>query len=151
MYAIRSYYGEIWVAAGTYKPTTTADRAISFSMPNGVKIYGGFAGTESTRDQRNWETNKSILSGDIGSENDNTDNSYHVIKNSSWLDETAVLDGFTITGGKADGGDWADRITSYNVCYTKLLRMSGYAYANPTYMLRYNSAQKFKSYARKTL
>ena len=31
---------EIWVAAGTYRPTTGSDRTVSFSMKNGVKIYG---------------------------------------------------------------------------------------------------------------
>src|SRR5690349_7325949 len=34
---------EIWVAAATYKPTTGTDRTISFVMPTGVAIYGGFA------------------------------------------------------------------------------------------------------------
>ena len=43
---------EIWVATGTYKPTATADRTISFAMKNGVGVYGGFDGTETMRSER---------------------------------------------------------------------------------------------------
>ena len=43
----QAFYGdEIWVAAGTYKPTTGSDRNATFALPNGVGVYGGFAGTE---------------------------------------------------------------------------------------------------------
>ena len=57
---------ELWVAAGTYKPTSiTTDRAATFQLVDGVAVYGGFAGTETTRDQRNPATNLTILSGDI--------------------------------------------------------------------------------------
>ena len=45
---------EIWVAAGTYKPTTGTNRTISFVLKAGVGIYGGFVGTETARGQRNW-------------------------------------------------------------------------------------------------
>ena len=37
---------EIWVAAGTHKPTSGADRTATFQLKNGVAIYGGFKGTE---------------------------------------------------------------------------------------------------------
>ncbi len=92
---------EIWVAAGTYKPTTTTDKTISFVMKNDLAIYGGFAGTETSLTQRNYTTNITILSGDIGTANNNTDNSYHVVLNTS-INSTAILDGFTITQGNAD-------------------------------------------------
>ncbi|GAB3737526.1 hypothetical protein GCM10028816_41290 [Spirosoma lituiforme] len=38
---------QVWVAVGTYKPGGNANtnRSVSFSMKNGVTIYGGFAGT----------------------------------------------------------------------------------------------------------
>ena len=106
---------EIWVAAGTYKPTTDTDREATFRLKNGVALYSGFAGGETARDQRDWETNVTILSGDIGTLGDNSDNSYHVVTvgippppypypiiTGSSTDDTAVLDGFTVAGGNAD-------------------------------------------------
>ncbi|MEI7726587.1 MAG: right-handed parallel beta-helix repeat-containing protein, partial [Bacteroidota bacterium] len=95
---------QIWVAAGIYKPTSGTDRGISFAMKNGVALYGGFNGTETSLTERNWKTNVTILSGDIGTPNDNGDNSYHVFNNSG-LNNTAILDGFTISDGRAYGGN----------------------------------------------
>ncbi|MBI5914261.1 MAG: M36 family metallopeptidase, partial [Bacteroidetes bacterium] len=93
---------EIWVAAGTYNPTTGADRAISFVMENNLAIFGGLAGTEMPgydMSLRNFTTNESILSGDIGA-GGNADNSYNVVKGSG-TNNSAILDGFTIMGGNA--------------------------------------------------
>ena len=44
---------EIWVAAGTYKPTTGISRTASFWLAGGVTVYGGFAGGETMVGQRN--------------------------------------------------------------------------------------------------
>ncbi len=112
---------EIWVAAGVYYPDegggqTDNNRGASFAMKNGVEIYGGFAGTETERSQRQPRVNVTVLSGDIDGD-DGTDsngvvtttnnimglNAYHVIFNSG-VNSTAVLDGFTITAGDADAG-----------------------------------------------
>ena len=93
---------EIWVAAGTYKPTDGTDPAISFVLADGVVLYGGFAGDETSLRQRDWKTNTATLSGDIGEENDDSDNSYHVVKCES-VSERTVLEGFTISGGNANG------------------------------------------------
>lgn len=94
---------EIWVANGTYTPTSTSDRTISFVIPSDISIYGGFAGDETSRDQRDSDpaTNGTVLSGDIGVADDNSDNSYHVVTATNTA-VTTVLDGFTITGGNAD-------------------------------------------------
>lgn len=84
---------QVWVAAGIYQPALNQ----SFSMKEGVKIYGGFAGTtESSLSQRDLSAgNSSILKG----------NGNSVINNSSNnLTAASVLDGFTITSGNADNG-----------------------------------------------
>jgi uncharacterized repeat protein (TIGR01451 family) len=94
---------EIWVAQGTYKPTTGSSRTATFQMVNGVAINGGFAATETLRTQRDWVANPTILSGDIGTPGDASDNSYNVVTGSG-VTETAMLDGFTVTGGNANGG-----------------------------------------------
>jgi len=91
--------GEAWVAKGTYKPTSTTDRAISFQLKSGVALYGGFKGTEKKRAQRDRAKHATVLSGDIGKPGDNGDNSYHVVKGA----DNVTIDGFTITGGNADG------------------------------------------------
>lgn len=90
----------IWVAAGSYKPG--ARRSSSFTLRDGVEIYGGFAGDEdpasfdlSTRD---FSVNETVLDGRlIGGEL-----TYHVVTAID-VDDSAILDGFTITGGRADG------------------------------------------------
>ncbi len=99
---------QIWVAAGTYKPTTGTNRFISFTMRNGVAIYGGFPnmGNPGFNDRNpDPASNGTVLSGEIGATG-NGDNSLHVISNSfsagNPLTSTAVLDGFTVTGGYAN-------------------------------------------------
>jgi fimbrial isopeptide formation D2 family protein len=67
-------------------------------------LYGGFNTTEATVQQRDWRANETILSGDIGLEGVADDNAYHVVTGSG-TNATAVLDGFTITGGHANGSD----------------------------------------------
>lgn len=95
--------GQVWVAAGTYKPTSNpTDRDASFRMKNGVTIYGGFpAGGDPTLNNRNWQANPTILSGDIDNDGTLSGNSYHIFANvgTANLDNTAVLDGFTLKGG----------------------------------------------------
>jgi parallel beta-helix repeat protein len=99
----QAFYGdEIWVAAGTYKPTTGNDRNATFALPNGVGVYGGFAGTETARNQRNWTTNVTTLNGDIGTIGNNSDNVYHVVSANA-TDNATALDGFTVTGGQGTG------------------------------------------------
>ena len=49
---VAEYGDEIWVAEGTYKPIRggkTLDRTSPFVLVNGVGMYGGFLGTETTR------------------------------------------------------------------------------------------------------
>jgi hypothetical protein len=100
---------EIWVAAGTYVPSQqhggAGERYKSFQLTNEVALYGGFDGTETTREEREWQANVTILSADIGLQGDDSDNCYHVFYHPAGLalDASAILDGFTISGGNADG------------------------------------------------
>jgi predicted outer membrane repeat protein len=102
---------QVWVAAGIYYPGDTSTS--TFQLKNGVEIYGGFPAADGIWEDRNWSTNVTVLSGDIGKD-DTTDangvvtdtvnivgtNAYHVVTGSG-VTTTAVLDGFIITAGYA--------------------------------------------------
>ena len=92
---------QIWVAAGTYKPTEGSDRNLSFDLPDGVTIYGGFAGIETAVEQREIKKHVTILSGEIGEGNNIQDNSYTVVKFTN-ENGSAILDGFTIQYGNSN-------------------------------------------------
>ena len=98
---------QVWLKAGLYLPTMTtgpASRTVSFSMKNGVTLYGNFTGTETALTERTLTYPLSTtLSGDIGTPGSIADNSYHVISNPQGLTATAVLDGVLITAGNANG------------------------------------------------
>lgn len=94
----------VWVALGTYKPTNGYNREVSFQLKNGVQLYGGFSGVETELEQRNWERFKTVLSGDIGLQEEDSDNS-HTILVVEKSDRETVVDGFTFIGGRADNSD----------------------------------------------
>ena len=115
---------QVWVAKGTYYPTSDNNRKLSFSIPIGVKVYGGFAGSETSTQQRNIQSDKSVLSGNIGSKSDHSDNSFTVVQmiNSN---EKNQLDGFVITDGNADGvGPSGDRERCGGALYIRVLEGS---------------------------
>jgi Concanavalin A-like lectin/glucanases superfamily len=97
----------IWVAAGTYKPTAyprgcincSSNRDYTFHLKNEVQLYGGFIGTETNLTDRDWVTQVTTLSGDIETVDDNV---FHVVLSVKNGNRT-VLDGFTVTGGQANG------------------------------------------------
>uniref|UniRef100_UPI00373FD641 choice-of-anchor Q domain-containing protein n=1 Tax=Pedobacter arcticus TaxID=752140 RepID=UPI00373FD641 len=115
----------IHVARGTYKPMYTPQdgqnftpnpsnaRDKAFLLVNNVKVYGGFAGTETSLSQRDLTltANKSILSGDIGTVANTADNTYHVIVSAGEIG-TAELNGFTVTA--ANGNDLGSSILINN-------------------------------------
>lgn len=121
--------GEVWVAKGEYRPTTQiiegVQYAASFRMRDGIDVYGGFAGGEISKADRKkgsmpWiYTNETIL---LGADYENgtatwannqwnvTSSSRHVVWFAPMAGEedfkyTTVLDGVTIKGGAANGGE----------------------------------------------
>jgi predicted outer membrane repeat protein len=107
---------EVWVKAGIHKPTTPDGSAKkSFITNSNVKIYGGFAGTETTLDQRDPVNNVTILSGDLNGNDNYTDNSiddlndniFHVFVGAGSTE--VYLEGVTIQGGFANGLDAENR------------------------------------------
>ncbi|MEN8765924.1 right-handed parallel beta-helix repeat-containing protein, partial [Wenyingzhuangia sp.] len=112
---------EIWVAEGTYKPNTivpfttpsTDNRNKGYSINKNIEIYGGFDGNETQRSQRDYRSNITILSGDIGTAGSVSDNCYHVIMTAN-LNSTAVIDGFTIQDGNSNGGNGTNQFGGRN-------------------------------------
>lgn len=96
---------EIWVAQGVYLPVRRSDptdpRSAGLGMQNGYALFGGFAGHEVNRAERDLLSNPTILSGDLGEPGDRSDNAYSVVR-ASRNDRTAVLDGFIVRDGYAD-------------------------------------------------
>jgi len=102
---IALYGDEIWVGSGTYRPTFGDNRNATFSVADGVKLYGGFSGTETSLSQRNFLLNPTMFSGNIGATNNEKDNSYNVFRiegtASNPITEATVIDGIYIEGGYA--------------------------------------------------
>ncbi len=115
----------IVVAAGIYKPHAS-DREVAFELKESVVMLGGFNGNESPIDastltNRDFESNASILSGDLsGDDNNNiridepsrSENSHHPVmavgQSTNLITSATVLDGFTLTGGHADNSSGAN-------------------------------------------
>jgi hypothetical protein len=102
---------EVWVAAGTYKPAASPTscvgcvaRDVTFSLKNGVHLYGGFVGTETLKTDRvKILANATFLSGDIGVVSDAADDAFHIVFALN-LTTSTIFDGFTIRSGNANGG-----------------------------------------------
>jgi hypothetical protein len=105
---------EIWVAEGVYRPSEPTSRfdarTVAFELRGDVAVYGGFDGTESSRDQRNPSAHVTVFSGDVDANDgpdftNNDQNAYHVVVDPRPGDGSgpAILDGVTITAGHADG------------------------------------------------
>ncbi len=107
---------EIRVAQGNYKPdqgeaVTPGDRTASFQIKVRVIVKGGYAGFgEPDPNARDIELHNTILSGDLAGDDgpnfeNNDENSYSVVTGGARGEKT-ILDGFTITGGNANGQEF---------------------------------------------
>jgi len=157
---------EIRVAQGIYRPDDfvlsdrpNLGREETFQLKNGVTIKGGYAGFgEQDPNARNVDTYETILSGDLAGNDveverphylhdhpSRVENSYHVITGSG-TDETAIVDGFSITGGKAEGsypnycggGGMYSNSGSPMVTNCTFIRNSSYGFGGG--MFNYNSS-----------
>lgn len=94
---------EIWVAAGNYYPDDGGgqadnDIAARFALIEGVSLYGGFAGSEYSRDQRDWTANVTVLDGDIDGDGTLTGNATGLVTTdqNEVISRATTLDGFTL-------------------------------------------------------
>ncbi len=100
-----NYGDEVWVAAGTYlTPGNQVDS--SFTLVNGVSIFGGFAGTESSKDERTdfglGMANETKLSADLDGNGFLTGGNGSRVIFGEFISSATTIDGFTITGGFSD-------------------------------------------------
>ena len=110
---------QVWIAQGTYLPHAT-DRDATFSIPAGVLVYGGFAGTEDALADRTGAA--TILSGDLMNDDltDRENAGYAATRDDNSNTVVTIggvgvtLNGLTIQGG--EGGTSTDIVgTDRNV------------------------------------
>ena len=99
---------QIWVAEGTYKPTTsTTDRTASHVLVPGARMYGGFLGNEMSLAARAGSQTLTILSGDIdGNPRKQALDSLHVVR---------VVGGFTNGTSGSLSGVGAYRLDGFQI------------------------------------
>lgn len=135
---------ELRLADAVYKPTATTNRAVSFTIRNGLTIKGGYAGYGAPDpDARDTNLYQTIFSGDIGVEGDISDNSTHVFQGTTGPAGTrTTYDGIVITGGNANatiatssdaqgGGAYGTSANFVNCLFTQNYAMLGGAVYSP--------------------
>lgn len=114
--------GEIWVAAGIYQPDrgparTSGSPAHTFQLGRGIRLLGGFAGSEVSAGERNPALHPTILSGDLGGDDLDPDgdgirshpteiqgvNTWIVITCDPGEQSPQAIDGFVVTGADSRG------------------------------------------------
>ena len=106
--------GEVWVAEGRYLAGAPGNRNASFSLRDGVALYGGFQGWEASVAQRAGAAELTVLDGDLlGNDGpswlNRSENSIHVVRAQN-VGASAVLDGFRIRGGTATTASGYDSV-----------------------------------------
>jgi len=126
----------IWIAEGTYYPTPGTDRTISLTIDTDLVLLGGFVGTETHSDQRDYINHPTILSGDLNDDDgsgfvNTSDNSYTVLLIKDATPAT-IIDGLTISGGNADVNS-TNRQTSTSGGAVYNMRTGAKVSASPTF------------------
>lgn len=93
----------IWVAAGTYVTSPTGDRSVSFQLKSGIRVYGGFAGTETALSERDWVAHPTILSGAISGIY-HVDDARHIMFVAN-PDSNTTVDGLVFKNGFSDSNN----------------------------------------------
>ncbi|MCI4668153.1 MAG: T9SS type A sorting domain-containing protein [Bacteroidia bacterium] len=119
----------VWVKSGTYYPDREKNGVPGQGNPTDwmfysthpVWIYGGFAGHEKMLTQRNWETNPTILDGDIGIPGVAADNAACIafLGNGSH----ALMDGFTIQNAFSNKTGGGLTVGNLNCVFLKNIRI----------------------------
>ncbi|MDX2114573.1 MAG: right-handed parallel beta-helix repeat-containing protein [Planctomycetota bacterium] len=113
---------ELWVARGVYTPTSDANRNISFIIPAGVTVRGGFAGDEDSPKDRPADPDPrtadplvdTVLSGEIGAQGA-ADNSRVVVRTDPYTSTRITLDRLSIVAGYDIAGSGAGMINEGNI------------------------------------
>jgi parallel beta helix pectate lyase-like protein len=121
----------VWVAEGRYRPSL-GDPAATFAVPDGVALYGGFAGTETSPAQRDLAHHVTVLDGDLLGDDlpgfvNYADNSFHVLTAAGVVD--VELDGLTVRGG-SQGQGAGIRILARNVRLANLVVAENWGLGN---------------------
>ena len=133
---------QIFVAEGTYYPdkgfeATEFNRTSSFTLKDGVSLYGGFEPDFGIDDLNDIRPKRSTLSGDLFGDDylgglSNSENAFHVVF-SSGVGENTVLDGFNIYGGYANGGGALNNGAGmYNTASSLQITNCSFSYNNAT-------------------
>ena len=103
---------QVWVAKGTYLGDTSLTSAISLSA--GVSLYGGFAGTESSLEERDPAKNITVIDGRYKRR--------CIIQNYDFADSLAiVVDGFTIQNGGLANNNGVNAKTKKNTTFNNCI------------------------------
>jgi hypothetical protein len=116
--AVSAFNDEVWIAAGTYTPGDGSSRSASFIIPSGIRLYGGFAGNETSIIERDAEINKTIFSGNIGIVDVLSDNINHIITIDNSFNN--ILDGFIIQNAYSNSSLFISEPASISRAYSFL-------------------------------
>lgn len=95
---------DIWIAGGRY--------AEHITLKPGLRLFGGFSGTESSLEQRDWHTNLSVIWG-------TTNKAVVIITNAG---PNTRLDGLTIGGGNGIHGGGVQMVASGPIIANSTIR-----------------------------
>ena len=125
------YHAQVWVARGSYYGDGVSGSA--FYMAPGIRVYGGFAGVETSIDQRVIEDNPTILDGDYSQRVLMQDRDYTAETAATW-------DGFIIQNGQTLGNGAGVYMRNYSTIRNCTVRYNVIASETPNNTTSYSGA-----------